>query len=92
MPVGSAGWYADERNARLRRGKGQQFNKDWVRTLLNSGGRASEEGETTPPRGYATGNTLPGFRLSSITSIQNARIWERVEIIRARVGENNSFY
>ena len=35
---GNAGWYADERNARLRRGKGQQFNKDWVRSLLTSGG------------------------------------------------------
>ena len=35
---GDAGWYADERNARLRRGKGQQLNKDWVRTLLTKRG------------------------------------------------------
>jgi hypothetical protein len=41
--------------------------------------------------GFTVGNKLPGFRLSSITSIQKARIWERMEIIRGRVGENNPF-
>ena len=72
--------------------KGQQLNKDWVRTLLTSGGRApSSEGGNTPPGGNATGNTLSEFGLISITSIQKARIWEREETIRGRVGENNPF-
>ncbi len=39
--------------------------------------------------GFTVGNTLSEFRLISITSIQKARIWEREEIIRGRVGENN---
>ncbi len=41
--------------------------------------------------GFTVGNTLSGFRLISITSVQKARIWERVEIIRGRAGENNPF-
>ncbi len=70
----------------------REYYPDWVRTLLISGGRgpSSEEGNT-PPGGYATSNTLSGFRLISITSIQKARIWEREEIIRGRVGESNPF-
>jgi hypothetical protein len=38
--------------------------------------------------GFTVGKTLSGFHLSSITSIQRARIWERDEIIRGRAGVN----
>ena len=73
MPVGSAGWYADERNARLRRGKGQQFKKDWVRTILTSGGRivshakghlqATKVYSSTHPPSDRYNTTLPKYRL-----------------------------
>jgi len=46
---------------------------------------------TRPPGYFLTGSKLSEFRSISITSIQKAKIWERVEIIRGRVGENNPF-
>lgn len=70
----------------------REYYPDWVRTLLSSGGRGPlGEKKEHAPRGTAAGNTLSEFRLISITSIQKARIWERKEIIRGRVGENNPF-
>ncbi len=88
---GGAGWYADERNARLRTGKGQQFNKGWVRTHSIKGGVHVAGWLPFTKGGKVHAPALEGYRLSKLSFLWKLVFSINKENIGERLANQNPF-